>query len=296
MDAGADDAAALAHGLQGERHQVADRREEDRRVERRGRRLVRRAGPGRAELEGERARPRVLAPGERENLATLRARDLGDEVRGGAEPVEPDAAAVACLHERAPADEARAEERRERGVVTFFAERERVARVGDRRRGEPAVARVPGEERPVAEVLLVTPARLADAAGEAEPRNADPRPDREPGDTGPDRVDASDDLVTEDDRKLRIREISVGDVEVRSADTARGDPDAKLARARLRIGELDRLERRARLLECHRQHGFLGLVEREVRCGPRRSLADRLRRTVARLPISNWSTRTAISG
>src|SRR5204863_4854782 len=54
VDAGADDGAAAGDDAQRRGHELAGRREDDRRVELLGSRLVRRAGPLAAELERER--------------------------------------------------------------------------------------------------------------------------------------------------------------------------------------------------------------------------------------------------
>jgi hypothetical protein len=82
-----------------------------------------------------------------------------------AKAVQPQLFANAGDHERTPADQAGAKQGGERHVAATLAERERKARIGDRRRRETAIARVHGEERAIAEILLAVHAIGADAAG-----------------------------------------------------------------------------------------------------------------------------------
>jgi hypothetical protein len=72
----------------------------------------------------------------------------------GAKAIEPQLFARARDHQRTPADQAGAEQGGERHVARQLAERERKARIGDRRRREAAVAGIPGEERAIAEIFL----------------------------------------------------------------------------------------------------------------------------------------------
>jgi hypothetical protein len=105
-----------------------------------------------------------------------------------------------AIFQGTPADQARAEQRRQRHIAARLAERKRKARVGDDRGREAAVTRVAGEERRIAEVFPLRLAIGTDAAGMAEPGNADPLTHGQPGNARPDRVDPADDLVARDDR------------------------------------------------------------------------------------------------
>ena len=91
--------------------QLADGREDDDGVELLGRAGERVARPGRAELAGERLRLVVTRARSREDLASLRDRDLADDVRGRAEAVQADPLRVAGEAQRPVADEAGAEQR-----------------------------------------------------------------------------------------------------------------------------------------------------------------------------------------
>src|SRR5215207_7914425 len=73
---------------------------------------------------------------------------------------------------RAPADQACAKQRCDRGVVAGFAERKAIAGICDEMRGKTAVARVAGEARTVAKILLAAPAIGTFAAGVTQPGNA----------------------------------------------------------------------------------------------------------------------------
>ena len=100
------------------RHELAGRGEDDRGVELLGRALVGASGPGarrgRARTPASRASPgRVNANTERPSAT----RHLGDDVRGGAEPVQADALAVAGEPQRAEADQPGAQQRRDREVA-----------------------------------------------------------------------------------------------------------------------------------------------------------------------------------
>ena len=84
----------------------------------------------------------------------------------------------------------------------------------------------------------------ARAVGPAEPGNAEALPV----------LRAADDLVTDDERELRLRQLAVDDVEVGAADRARGDPQPNLARLRLGDGQLLEPQRLAGRVKHHRAH------------------------------------------
>ena len=93
MDAAAHHDAAFADGPERRRHQRADRREDDGRVERLGRRLVGAAGPRRAQARARSPAPCVARPGEGEDLAALMPRHLRHDMRRRAEAVNAEALA-----------------------------------------------------------------------------------------------------------------------------------------------------------------------------------------------------------
>src|SRR5207244_7216505 len=78
----------------------------------------------------------------------------------------------------------------------------------------------------------------------AEPWDADP----------PAVASAANDLMSHDQRELRIGQFAVDDVQIGAADGARFDLDAKLAGARFRLGDLREHEPLARTAEEHGAH------------------------------------------
>ncbi len=106
---------------------------------------------------------------------------------GRAEAVDAEPLRVSRHHQRPPADQAGAQQRRDRNVVAVFAERKGIAGVGDGVRGEAAVPRIAGEERTVAEIFHALLAEAADAAGVSEPGDADAVADPMGGDVGAER-------------------------------------------------------------------------------------------------------------
>src|SRR5207248_10114510 len=130
--------------------------------------------------------------------------DLRDGVRCGAKAGETEQLALASSAQRGGAEQARAEERRDREIGEAVRQREAVALVGNRPLRVAAVEVVAGEAGAVAEVLAAARAVAALAARPAEPRHAEPAAV----------LGLADDLVAEDERQLRPRQLAVGDVAV----------------------------------------------------------------------------------
>ena len=192
----ADHGPAARDGPQGERHERADRREDDRRVELLRRPVLRRARPLGPERAGERRRRVVARAREGEHAPALVDGDLADDVRGGAEAVEPEPLRVAGHPQRPVADQAGAQQRRGLAVAEAVRQREAEALVGHRVLGEAAVDVAAREARPHAQVLAPAAAVPACAARPAEPRDAEPLARR--------LVDA-DDLMPEHDGRAGSR-------------------------------------------------------------------------------------------
>ena len=131
---------AAPHRAQRRGHELADGGEDDRRVELLGRGPQRVARPLAAELQREGLRGVVVGAREGEDAPALVQRDLADDVRAGAEAVEPEALRVAGHAQRAVADEPRAQQRRGLEVAEALGQREGVARVGHGARRVAAVA------------------------------------------------------------------------------------------------------------------------------------------------------------
>src|SRR5262249_51494907 len=141
-------------------------------------------------------RLRIARAREGVDRTSLPMRDLGHDVAGCTKAVDADMLAAAGHHQRAPADQAGAEQGGQRAVVAGLAERKAVTGIGDQMRGKAAVACIAGEQRTVAEVFLSALAIGAVAAGPAQPGHADPRARDKTSDILPDGVDAADHLMS----------------------------------------------------------------------------------------------------
>jgi hypothetical protein len=154
VDARADDGPSLPHSPERRGDEGPHRGEDDRRIEFFRGTLVGAPRPDGPEAPRELLPLPVARPGEGVDAPAEVPGDLGDDVGRRAEAVEADALGLAREDEGPPADEARAEERGGVGIVEARRDREGVGRLGDGVLRVPAVDRVPGEERPVAEVAL----------------------------------------------------------------------------------------------------------------------------------------------
>jgi hypothetical protein len=117
-----------------------------------------------------------------------------------------------------------------------------------------AIAGVAGKQRPIAQVLTAAATIGTDAAGVAEPGDADTLADREAGDPLPHRGDPPDDLVAGHDRKLRVRQLAVDNMQIGTADAAGHDLDQDFAGRGRERAPLAHDQRRVRFLEHHRAH------------------------------------------
>src|SRR6185436_7365667 len=181
-------------------------------------------------------------------------RDLADDVGGGAEAVEPEALAFSRQPERAVADQPGAEQRRGVVIRKAIGDREAEALVRHGALGIAAIDVIAGELRVLAQVLAARAAVTAGAVGAAEPGDAYPVTGRKAVGARPRFEDRSDDLVPEDQRQLRLVQLSVEDVQVRAADAAHRDVDQDLAVGGRRLRELTLRQRLTRSLEHHRAH------------------------------------------
>ena len=161
----------------------------------------------------------------------------------GAEAVEANLFSIAGDHQRPPADQAGTEQGGKGHVAAGLAEWEREACIGDRRGRIAAVAREPREERMVAQIFPVHHAIGTDAAGVAEPRNADTLPHVQVLNAGTDRIDPANDLMAGNNRNVRVGQFAVDDMQIGAADAACGHLDANLTRPWFAIGEIRPFQR-----------------------------------------------------
>jgi len=219
------------------------------------RRLLRSAGPHRAEVAGKRLRRVVARAGEGEDAPALVARDLSDDVRRGAEPEDAEIARIARHDQRAVADQPGAQERRRFGVARLACDREAESRVGDRVFLVSAIDLVAGKARLRAQILAPRAAEPAFAAAPAEPRHADPLAQGETLDALAQPGHPPDDLVAGHDRQSRVLELAVHNMEVGAAHAACGDLDQHLAPSGYRDRTVGGGKLPPRRLQHHRAHG-----------------------------------------
>src|ERR1700732_2832941 len=148
---------------------------------------------------------------------------------GRAEAVDTKPRGVSRHHQRAPADQARAQQRRDRDIVTILAEREGIAGIGDGVRGETAIPCIAGEERTIAQIFHALLAEAADTAGVSKPRDADAVADLVRGNVWAEQFDTADDFVAGNYRIFDAGQLGVDDVKVGPAYAASAHLDANLS-------------------------------------------------------------------
>jgi hypothetical protein len=122
-----------------------------------------------------------------------------------------------------------------------------------------------------AEVFAAVQAVLTTLARAAQPRHADAIANRERLDRITASDDPPDDLVPEDERQLRTRQLAVEDVQVGAADATGADLDQEIVRARRRPLQFAQLQRLSRTIEHHRAHKRLTSGSRRTAYGSRRT-------------------------
>lgn len=124
--------------------------------------------------------------------------------------------------------------------------------IGDGEFRVPAVRRVSGEARAVAQVLASSATERADAAGESEPWDANAVPERETSTPRSNPLDRANDLMAGDQREDGVWQLAIDHVQVSAAHAACPDADQNLALLGLGDRHVGRAERSARLVQDHR--------------------------------------------
>ena len=171
-------------------------------------------------------------------------------------PAQSELAAIARDGERTPTDQARAQQRRQRTIAADLAERKRETCVGERGGRIAAVARKTGEYGMITKILALRAAIGASAVRMTEPRNADAFADLQARDRGADRIDATDDLVSGNDRQRARPQFAVEHMQVGAANTASRNLDANFSRTRFGVGKFRPCECSFVFLQNHRVHKF----------------------------------------
>lgn len=235
------DAAPIERSSYG-RHEISRGREEDRSVERSGRALHGIADPIGSEFLGELAVNPAAA--HHKDAAPPMLEHLDREVRRAAEAVEPDGRTRddAGALDSPKSDDARAEQRR--GVLVIDIRRQRIGKIlaDHRELGVAAVVVPPGKQRVGTEVLAAFAAVGADTTGLAQPRHPDAVSRLEAPGARSQRFHDAYDLVPGNDAAMLWRKVTLGQVEVRPADTAGDDSHEDLARGRNRLRLIDRAQ------------------------------------------------------
>jgi len=110
--------------------------------------------------------------------------------------------------QRAPADQPGTQQRSERLVARFVSQRKCETRIGGRGCSKATVAGLAGEQRVVAQVLVVHLAEGTDAAGVAEPRNTNALAQgqtRQGVNSQTDGIIAANDFMLRNDGHSRVR-------------------------------------------------------------------------------------------
>ena len=181
------------------------------------------------------ARGVVARPHEGEDAPALRPGDLRDDMRRRAEAVNSKIPRVFRHFQRTPADQSRAQQRRQRSRVRDLWQGKAEGGIGCDMRRIAAVARVACEDGMVAKIFAIAGAIGAAAASPAEPGNADPLAKRKAMRFRAHRLDHADDLMTRRDRRMDMGKFAVDDMQIRAADAAGENPQAQIARPK--IGE-----------------------------------------------------------
>ena len=131
-------------------------------------------------------------------------------------------------------------------------------------RGKPAVARIAGKYRMIAEIFAVLPAIGANAAGCSKPGDADAFAKAQRCHTLAQRIDTSDNLVTRHNRIGNIGQFPVDHMEIGAAHAAGANADADHAGTRIGLAPLTERQRLARRLQYHDLHSQRPLAETET--------------------------------
>ena len=164
---------AFIEMTQCDRHECADRREDDGGIQFFGRRLVRSASPGSTETLRKFLGLGIAGAGEGENFTSFKNCDLRDDMGGGAKSVKAEPFGIATFAQSAKPNQARTQQRRGRDIVELLGKMKTKAGVGNGEFRVTPVDIVAGESRTIAKILPTGPAKFASAASPTQPRNAD---------------------------------------------------------------------------------------------------------------------------
>lgn len=146
--------------------------------------------------------------------------DLCENVCGSAKSVEAKRFTLAGHAIAPPADQTCAKPGRDLQVIEFANQRKAETSVCDRMRGEAAIPRIAGKNRPIAKIFAVAAAKAAEATSAAQPWHPNAIAYPQCLDARPYYLDAADDFVTGDDRQPRMRQFAIGHMQIGAANSA----------------------------------------------------------------------------
>src|SRR5262245_4225672 len=191
-------------------------------------------------------------------------------MRGVAKTIQANAPRIARFAIGAVTNQSRAKQRRNLDVVITLRQMETISRIREGELGVTAIERVTGEARVITKIFSVRSAIRAFAISPAKPRDSDAISDGEGG-SGlsagavgtlrslpqfTDFFDSSDNLVTENQRKLRIGQFTIDHVKIGAANRTGPDPHEQLSPARLGLRHIAQLQRPFRFVQNHRMHAL----------------------------------------
>jgi hypothetical protein len=220
------------------------------------------------DLVGTACPPRAQPPRVVLSLVVARAREgehahpvadgnLDQDMRRRAETVQPQPIAqhLTPRHPiRTVANQPRAQQRRCAHCVVAVGDGEHIAGVSDGVLGVAAVQRVTREFREGAQVLASRLAVPTRAASPAQPRHAHPLTHLKRADLCAELRHLADNLVPQNQRQLRVRQLAVHNMQVGTAYGARLHANQHLVRLGLRDGHFPQHQRLPDLLQHHRPH------------------------------------------
>jgi HSP20 family protein len=175
-------------------------------------------------------------------------------VPGCTEAEDAEMLSISRHDKRAPADQACAKQGCDGDIVAIFAEWEAIAGIRDEMRRKAAVARVAGEARTIAQILMAAPAIGTFAAGVTEPGNADAFAYSERGHIGAECIHPADHLMAGNNWIGNAGQFSINDMQISPAYTAGTHLDPHFAGPGQRIFPWLKPQRRARRRQDHGVH------------------------------------------
>src|ERR1700730_17640886 len=180
--------------------------------------------------------------------------DLPDQTSSVAKTINSNAMRLTGFTIRAIAEHSGAKQRRNIDIVIFGRQTKTKSCVGNGELGVTAVDVVAGEAGVVAKILSGRSTINGFAIRPAQPRNPDAVTDRKIFDALASLLDAPDNLMSQNQRQLRVGQLAINNVQIGPANGAGVNPDKQLACLPLWFRHIVQHERFSRFLQNHRAH------------------------------------------